>query len=118
MHIVIGTDFSSDPSGRYYTDGTSSGEQFREEVLKPSLESCQEVITIDLDTNIEGYGSSFLVGAFSGLVKYGYFTKEQLIQRLKFVYKDEDFEFYVKKIQQYINDAQYKSATYVSTKAQ
>lgn len=113
--LFIGKNYSDDPSGRYYTDGDGSGEEFREEVLKPLLESLDE-LTINIDDNVEGYGSSFLVEAFGGLVKHGYFTKDQLLKKITISLTNEDFEFYKKKIIQYINEAEFNSVEYLSKK--
>lgn len=115
--LLIGIDFSDDPSGRYYTDGDGSGEEFREEILRPLL-SRDEQILIDIDTNVQGYGSSFLVEAFGGLIKYGYFTSEFVLKKIQLEYILTDFEFYEKKINQYIVEARYNSEVYISTKEQ
>ena len=113
--LYIGNQFSDDPAGRYYTDGDGNGEEFREEVLKPIFSSGKK-ITINIDKNVEGYGSSFLVEAFGGLIKHGYFKKEYIQERLKITYDNSDFKFYAKKIDQYINEAIYGSMEYISTK--
>jgi len=68
--ISVLNNFSSNPSGRYYTDGPNSGERFRNELLLPALKGNTEV-TVDLDGAL-GYGSSFLEEAFGGLVRAGY----------------------------------------------
>lgn len=113
--LYIGNQFSDDPAGRYYTDGDGNGEEFREEVLKPIFSSGKN-ITINIDKNVEGYGSSFLVEAFGGLIKHGYFKKDYITERLTITFDDSDFEFYAKKIKQYINEAKFNSMDYISTK--
>ena len=35
--IVVGTDFSDTPGGRYLDDGPFSGQRFREELLIPEI---------------------------------------------------------------------------------
>lgn len=117
--LNIGEKFSQTPSGRFYTDMTeSSGEQFREEVLLPLLKSINnnQKLDIILDDEVEGYGSSFLVEGFAGIIKYGYMTKEELINKINLIYSDSDFELFKEKIFEYINKAVYKSKSYVSTK--
>ncbi|TBM09989.1 DUF4325 domain-containing protein [Hafnia paralvei] len=117
--LNIGEKFSQTPSGRFYTDMTeSSGEQFREEVLLPLLNSlnANQKIDIILDDNVEGYGSSFLVEGFAGVVKYGYMTKEQLERKINIIYSDPDFELFKEKIYEYLSKAAYNSRAYVSTK--
>lgn len=63
--VKIADDFSKTPGGRYRTDGPFSGEEFREEFLKPALNDSQKV-TVYLD-GTRGYPSSFLDEAFAGL---------------------------------------------------
>lgn len=114
----IGKNFSTDPTGRYYTDGDGSGEEFREEHLKEILLKleCNDTLTIELDDGVEAYGSSFLVEGFARLVTYGYFKHEYLISKISFTYSDDDFSFYEDKIKQYISEAAYNSKKYQSTK--
>ena len=114
----IGTQFSDDPQGRFYEDCVGSGEEFREEHLRKKLSALKkgETLTIIMDENVDGYGSSFLTEGFAGMVKYGYMKKEELLSKLKFQYSDSDFAFYEKKVKQYINEAVYNSEKYVPTK--
>ena len=112
--LNIGKDFSPDPSGRFKTDGDSSGEKFREDFFKQKVTDLnyKETLTIILDDGVEGYGSSFLVEGFAGMVKYGYITKDKLLEKIKFAYTDNDFEFYEERIKDYIKQAFYDSKTY------
>ncbi|ELP2652399.1 STAS-like domain-containing protein [Vibrio fluvialis] len=114
----IGRQFSDDPQGRYYKDCTGSGEEFREEHLRKELDALKsgEILTIIMDDNVDGYGSSFLTEGFAGMVKYGYMQKDELLSKIKFQYSDSDFAFYEKKIRQYISEAVYNSEKYVPTK--
>lgn len=113
--LYIGRQFTDDPAGRYYTDGDGSGEEFREEILKPILRY-GKAFQLNIDEDVEGYGSSFLVEAFGGLVKHGYFTSDEVMRLINIEFSDSDFEFYSKKIKQYVADAKYNSVEYVSTK--
>lgn len=114
----IGRQFSDDPQGRYYKDCIGSGEEFREEHLRKELDALKngEILTIIMDDNVDGYGSSFLTEGFAGMVKYGYMQKDELLSKIKFQYSDSDFAFYEKKIRQYISEAVYNSEKYVPTK--
>jgi len=116
--INIGTDFSKDPAGRYYTDGEGSGEEFREKYLLPKLRSLapNETLEIILDDEVEGYGSSFLVEGFAGVVKFGYYPSDKLLSMIKLKYSEPDFSFYKEKIIQYIKEAQFNSKKYTPTK--
>ncbi|MDI1301870.1 MAG: DUF4325 domain-containing protein [bacterium] len=112
--INIGKSFSSTPAGRYYSDGDSSGEKFREEVLWPTLKTLKpnEKLKVIIDDNVEGYGSSFLVEGFAGVVKHGYMEPTSLLRTIEIVYSDPDFEFYKDKINQYIKEAKFNSIAY------
>lgn len=79
--INVATDFSPAPAGRSRHDGPFPGEVFRDELLRPALQSHDEVV-VDLD-GTSGMGSSFLEEAFGGLVRVG-FTEAQLRKRLRF----------------------------------
>lgn len=118
IEFNVGVEFSKEPSGRFYTDSDDrSGEAFREKFLHKKLMNLKEKekITIILDDGIEGYGSSFLTEGFAGIVKYGYMTAKDLLEKLEFSYSDPDFEFYENKIKQYIKEAKYNSKEYKST---
>ncbi len=116
--LNIGRDFSLDPSGRFYTDGEGSGEEFREDCLKKLVESLEpeEKLQIIIDDGVEAYGSSFLVEGFAGMVKYGYVTSQELLDKIEIHFTDEDFEFYGNKIKTYISQAKYNSQVYTPTK--
>ena len=103
-NIKVLTDFSGEPVGRYYSDGTDSGERFLDELLLPALESTENV-TIDLN-DIEGCGSSFLEESFGGLVRYGYYTPEEILSRITVIIDDEAM---YQEIMDYIRDAKYNS---------
>ncbi len=112
--LNIGRDFSPDPAGRYRADGNASGEAFREDCLKPALLGLKtgETLQIVIDDGVEGYGSSFLVEGFAGLVKHGYIQAEDLLAKIDIIFSDPDFEFYKKKIISYIREARFNSEIY------
>lgn len=83
--IDIAKDFSPYPAGRYHDDGPFSGEKFRDEYLRPVLESGEKAV-INLD-GARGYGSSFLEEAFGGLVRAG-FSPERV--KDTFIFKTAD----------------------------
>lgn len=85
--IDIAKQFSTEPAGRFPTDGPNSGERFRNELLLPALLSTQKVVVI-LD-GAEGYGSSFLEEAFGGLVREGKFSAADLHDRLEIVSEED-----------------------------
>ncbi len=117
--LNVGQQFSMDPAGRFYSDGTNaSGEQFREEQLWPALQALEDgdVLTVILDDGPEAYGSSFLTEGFAGIVKYGYMSADKLLAKLKFQYQDPDYKFFETRIIAYISEAHFNSRQYTSTK--
>lgn len=117
MILNIGKEFSTDPAGRFYTDGPSSGEFFREKYLLPALNRLPEgeVLDIILDDDVEGYGSSFLSEGFAGVVKYGYISGDKLLKMISLKNTNPDFDFYKKKAIEHIKSAKFASKTYVKS---
>ena len=60
--------FTDCPGGRLRVNGDYSGEQFREDVLKPAL-TTHEKVTLNL-TGAYGFPSSFIDEAFGVLVEH------------------------------------------------
>lgn len=115
--LNIGKNFSTDPIGRFRSDGNRSGETFREDYLKQAIQGLDtgEKLEIILDDGVESYGSSFLSEGFAGMVKYGYITSEELLTKIEIKYTNEDFEFFKDKIIEYISKTKYNSKVYVPT---
>jgi hypothetical protein len=99
--IKVARDFSSEPAGRYRSDGPNSGERFRDNYLVTALREEAEKVVVDLN-DLEGYGSSFLEESFGGLVRLGYFTKEQLHAKMELRASDQAL---VLEIWSYVDDA-------------
>ena len=101
--IIIATEFSDTPGGRYKSDGPFSGELFREEHLLPTFDSLKqdECLLIDLDGGF-GYGISFLEEAFGGLARLR--SPQSVGQKLKF--KSDDEPELIPLIEEYIANAQ------------
>jgi len=69
IEIKISSDFTKTPGARYYTDGSNSGEEFYDKLLKAKYEEAIASglkLKVDLD-GTDGYASSFLNEAFSRL---------------------------------------------------
>lgn len=66
MNTIRVLDFTKFPGPRYKKYGANSGEEFRDSVLLPALQSDHELVVI-LD-GVRGFGSSFLEEAFGGLI--------------------------------------------------
>lgn len=97
--IIIATDYSEYPGGRYRSLGKYSGQEFRDDYLIPALKSGEKVVVV-LD-GTSGYGSSFLEEAFGGLVRNG-FSLSKLKSNLEPLAHEADFKTYVEEIWQYI----------------
>jgi hypothetical protein len=98
--INVARDFSRYPAGRYLEDGPHSGQAFRENHLRPVLNSDAEKIVVELD-GARGYGSSFLEEAFGGLVRSG-FEASDLLKRLDLKSSDASL---VEEIKNYIQES-------------
>lgn len=81
--IDIAKDFSRFPSGRFRSDGPHSGEEFRDDLLAPALQTGDNVILV-LD-GVAGLPSSFREEAFGGLVRKHGFTPQALHGLLKLI---------------------------------
>ena len=95
----IGKAFSRFPAGRYAKDGPASGEEYREKVLLPLLDS-GVTIQVELDDAL-GYGSSFLEEAFGGIVRLGWRSAD-LLKRLQIISEDLSL---IDEIEGYIREA-------------
>ena len=78
--VKVAEQFSIYPGGRIPSDGPNSGEELRERLLVPALQTGKKVI-VDLDGTL-GYAHSFLEEAFGGLVRHQHFTYDYLSHRL------------------------------------
>ena len=101
IKIAIATDFSDTPGARFCSDGSFSGEEFREKILMPLFEndSDNRKILIDLD-GAEGYPSSFLEEAFGGLARI--VGPEKVKERI--VFKSTEFDYMISKIYEFISN--------------
>lgn len=64
-------EFTDTPGPRLRKEGEHSGEEFREDLLRPRFEDAAEhgcILVVDLD-GTAGYASSFLEEAFGGLAR-------------------------------------------------
>ena len=104
MLVKLAEDYSDTPGARYISDGTFSGEDFRDNFLDSkltqSLES-EEKLYIDLDGGY-GYSSDFLEEAFGGLIRKGYKLAD--IMRCVEIISKED-PILIDDIKRYVIDA-------------
>lgn len=100
--INIATDYTKTPGGRFISEGEYSGQDFRENVLKPKFLQALEKndqLTVILDGGY-GYATSFLEEAFGGLARE---MKNSKIKDIIIISEEEPQ--LISKIQQYIADA-------------
>jgi hypothetical protein len=112
MTTIRVADHARSPGGRYSSDGPSSGEWFREKVLRPALDRAAktgEMVVVELD-GTSGYGSSFLEEAFGGLVRTRAFRRDQLHNLLRVVAKTPLFAPYAILANQFIEQAAHQPA--------
>jgi len=98
--IVVATDFSRFPAGRFLTDGPFSGERFREDFLVKSLQD-DGAVEIDLD-GVVGYGSSFLEEAFGGAVRKLGLSSAAINKKIQLRSSDGSL---IDEIRDYMNDS-------------
>ena len=87
--LKISVDFSEFPGARYYEDGSESGQQFYDTVLKAAYEKSvteKELLIIDLD-GTAGYASSFLSESFGRLAET--FGAKNVLRNIQIISKDE-----------------------------
>jgi hypothetical protein len=102
--IKIARDFSMSPGARYRTDGSFSGEEFFETLLKPKFETARnkgEKLIIDLDGTY-GYATSFLSEAFNRLAND--FQSDVVWNNISLISKEEPY--LIDEIKEYVFDAE------------
>ncbi len=97
MKIIKVADRYPCPGPRYKKLGPSSGEEFREWLIK-ELERDSDITVVLDDT--EGFGSSFLEEAFGGLIRAG--IDADVVRNIRFI-SEEEPEL-IEEIQEYIED--------------
>ena len=106
LKIIIASEYSETPGGRFKHEGSFSGQDFREQLLLPKYKqalSNSEPLYIDLDGGY-GYSSSFLEEAFGGLVRTLDLNDSlKMLEILKI--KSHDEPRLVSIIKEYIEDA-------------
>ncbi len=101
--INIAKDFSEIPGARFREDGDFSGEEFREDFLKPKFKEAienHEKLFIDFDGGY-GYLISFLEEAFGGLARI--YDSKLILDTL--IFKSDEEKALIEKVQNYIKNA-------------
>ena len=103
MVLKIATEFSEVLGPRFRGEGFHSGEQFRDDLLRPRFDEAKEVgqrLLVDLD-GAAGYPTSFLEEAFGGLARI--YSPEKVLTVLLF--KSDDEPYLKSDIERYIREA-------------
>ncbi|NTH50460.1 STAS-like domain-containing protein [Agrobacterium rhizogenes] len=109
MIIDVANQFNTYPVGRTPKDSTFNGERFRTELLVPALARASSMrpkgkVVVDID-GIRSFGSSFLEEAFGGLVRNGFYTRDELGSLLEIRCTKPHLLFFKQAIDAYIRDA-------------
>lgn len=102
MIIDIARDYTKAPGGRFISEGSFSGEDFRKRILKPKFLEAKhngEKLTVILDGGY-GYATSFLEEAFGGLARD---LHDKAILNIELISEEEPG--LIEKILKYIHDA-------------
>lgn len=108
MEINIVKEYTDKPGARYESQGSNSGEKFRNQILYPkfieAMEKNEELI-VNLDGGY-GYGSSFLEEAFGGLIRKLKNEKNTDYKRANEIIKiiSKDNTTWIDKIKAYIDN--------------
>ena len=108
MEINVVKEYTDKPGARYESQGSNSGEKFRDTILYPKfIESIEknETLIVNLDGGY-GYGSSFLEESFGGLVRKLKKEKNNSYKKvLDIVIVSNDNKLWIDKIKNYIESA-------------
>ena len=99
--------FSRAPAGRVRADSNNSGEQFRQEWLRPKIDEAMkqgEELEVRFD-GLKGVSTSFMEEAFGGLVRKEGFAFEQIEGILKLSASKREFSPYIKNAWRYMRAA-------------
>lgn len=107
FRILISSEFTSTPFGRYRGDGPESGEVFREKVLIPAFAEHQRVELV-LD-GLDGLPSSFWEEVMGGIIRSG-MTLKDLNDRLLVTTSENEMETFVRLGWRYAEDAANKGS--------
>lgn len=108
MEINVVKEYTDKPGARYESQGSNSGEKFRDTILYPKfLEAIakNERLIVNLDGGY-GYGSSFLEETFGGLVRKLKKEKNENYKKVaEIIIISNDNKTWIEKIKKYIKEA-------------
>lgn len=108
MEINVVKEYTDKPGARYESQGSNSGQKFRDTILYPKfIEAIEknETLIVDLDGGY-GYGSSFLEETFGGLVRRLKKENNDSYKRVgEIIIISNDNKTWIEKIKGYIKEA-------------
>ena len=108
MTINVVEEYTDKPGARYESQGSHSGEKFRDDILYPKFIECiekNEKLTVNLDGGY-GYGSSFIEETFGGLVRRLKREKNDNYKKVReIIIISNDNKSWINKIEEYIKEA-------------
>lgn len=108
MEINVVKEYTDKPGARYESQGSNSGQKFRDTILYPKfIETIEknETLIVNLDGGY-GYGSSFLEETFGGLVRRLKKENNDNYKRVcEIVIISNDNKTWIEKIKGYIKEA-------------
>lgn len=109
--LVIASDYSLYPAGRFDKDGPDNGTRFRTKLLVPRLRLAtpDDKLRVILD-GCRSFGSSFLEEAFGGLITDEGYTAQQLAQIMEIVAERPVYLPYKRMIGKYLVEATTRGA--------
>ena len=108
MEINVVKEYTDKPGAKYESQGSNSGQKFRDTILYPKfIETIEknETLIVNLDGGY-GYGSSFLEETFGGLVRRLKKENNDNYKRVsEIVIISNDNKTWIEKIKGYIKEA-------------
>ncbi|MGR6831201.1 STAS-like domain-containing protein [Aliivibrio wodanis] len=102
LKTIYVKNYTTEPYGRYLSDGHGNGEEYRTEFIIPELKNGHNLI-IDLDGIDDEYGSSFIVEAFANIIRVEGYSYDDFYKRITLKSMHIDW---IKEIDDYLKIAQ------------
>ena len=111
FQIDVAKDFSTHPAGRYKTDGSASGEAFRDNLLIPKLKEVIKYNTLNtnkekLYVNFNGVmmaGGSWIEEAFGGAIRESDIRPFDLFDLIEIIDRNDSVSI-MEKVREYMDD--------------
>ena len=107
LYINIAKEFTPIPMGRFRTDGDTSGQAFREDILYPKIcEAIKNKETLKVDfTDMLNLSSAFLEESFGGLVREHGMNRDEVLKTIEFLSENRLLNVYIELSRDFIEEA-------------